>query len=241
MNKCLQKLRSIIKAKQSRLALSADVTDSQTLLKLADSIGPYICVLKTHIDIIEDFTPVLTKQLRALADKHNFLIFEDRKFADIGNTVKLQFTKGIYHIAQWADIINAHGVTGPGVIEGLQAGADLNKHALLLLAELSSKGSLAVGEYRDQVIEMANKYPEFVIGFIGQRRLTSNPDHIVMTPGVSLAASSDKLGQQYTTPREAIERGADIIIVGRGIIGAQNPANEAQKYQLEAWNASKQT
>lgn len=41
---------------------------------------------QTHIDIVEDFDQDLVKQLQALADKHDFVIWEDRKFADIGQS-----------------------------------------------------------------------------------------------------------------------------------------------------------
>jgi orotidine-5'-phosphate decarboxylase len=60
------------------------------------------------------------QELVNLSLKHNFLIFEDRKFADIGNTVKLQYSQGVYKISQWAQIINAHSITGSGVINGLR-------------------------------------------------------------------------------------------------------------------------
>ena len=49
-----------------------------TWFQLADKIGPHICVLKTHIDIIEDFAMDTCAGLEDAAKKHNFLLFEDR-------------------------------------------------------------------------------------------------------------------------------------------------------------------
>ena len=230
-NPIAKKLFQIMDEKKSNLCHNPDVTSSTKLLEIADAVGPEICLLKTHIDILEDFTPEVTHKLRSLADKHNFLIFEDRKFADIGHVVDLQFRKGIYRIADWADIINAHPMPGPGIIEGL-------KSALLLVAEMSSKGNLCSETYTKQTVEMAKEHAEFVIGFITQHRLTDDPRFIHMTPGVKLQQDSDTLGQQYNTPHHAIaEKGNDLIIVGRGILQAKDPALEAKKYREAGWKA----
>ena len=43
---------------------------------------------QTHIDIVEDFDEDLTHQLVALSERHDFVIFEDRKFADIGPSAR---------------------------------------------------------------------------------------------------------------------------------------------------------
>ena len=88
-------------------------------------------MLKTHIDIVDDFNMDKIHQLIDLSIKHNFLIFEDRKFADIGNTVKHQYSQGVFKINQWANIVNAHSVTGSGCVEGLKEVKDLNRLNIL--------------------------------------------------------------------------------------------------------------
>ncbi|KAI7834677.1 orotidine 5'-phosphate decarboxylase [Kickxella alabastrina] len=233
-----KQLFATMERKQSNLSLAADVSTKAELLALADKVGPYICVLKTHIDVISDFDTDLVEQLQALSIKHDFLIFEDRKFADIGNTVKLQYGGGVYRIADWAHITNCHVIPGEGIIQGLAEVGVPKGRGLLLLAEMSSKGMLATGAYTDKNIEMAVRN-DFVFGFIGSRRFTEERDLVTMTPGVGLHASGDALGQQYRTPELIItENGSDVIIVGRGIYGpGKDAVAEAQRYREAGWNA----
>lgn len=238
----LKKCLDIMESKKTNLALSADVTTAAELLQLADTLGPKICVLKTHIDVISDFTPALTTKLRQLANLHNFLLFEDRKFADIGNTVAMQFRDGIYQIAKWADLINAHVLPGPGIIEGLQSASIPHQHALLLLAQMSSTENLFSESYIQRCLQMAIAHANFVVGFIAQKRLLPEPDFLYLTPGVKLQPDRDQLGQVYTTPQQVIiENQCDIIIVGRGIITAADPLAEANQYRNQGWQAYLQT
>ncbi|XP_075965731.1 uridine 5'-monophosphate synthase [Anarhichas minor] len=232
------KLLKIMEAKQSNLCLSADVTSSEELLRLAASLGPTVCMLKIHVDILKDYTVAFTQKLQALAEKHNFLIFEDRKFADIGNTVKHQYEGGMYQISSWSHIVNAHAVPGPGVVKGLSAVGKPLGRGCLLIAQMSSQGSLATGEYIQAVLAMAEEQSDFVIGFICGSKITKKPEFIHMTPGVQMQAGGDGLGQQYTTPEEVLyNKGSDVIIVGRGILEAPDRLKAAESYRKSGWEA----
>ncbi len=236
LNPVARKLLLLMDEKKSNLVHNPDVTTSAKLLEMADRVGPKIVMLKTHIDIVKDFTPHLITQLRELAEKHKFLIFEDRKFADIGNTVKLQYQEGIYRISDWADIVNAHIISGPGIIESLKMVGLPKGRALLLLAEMSSKDNLATGAYTQKAVEWARANAEFVIGFIAQRNL--DPQLLTLTPGVNLAKEGDALGQKYSSPHKIIfEQKSDLMIVGRGILEAEDPVAEAERYRKAGWEA----
>jgi orotidine-5'-phosphate decarboxylase len=77
-NTVAAKLLKIMVAKQSNLCVAADVTSASKVISLAETVGPYVCLFKTHIDIVEDFSAQLIQELLAAAQKHNFLLMEDR-------------------------------------------------------------------------------------------------------------------------------------------------------------------
>lgn len=110
-----------------------------------------------------------------------------------------------------------------------------------MLAELSTKGSLAHGEYTKGTIDIAKTDKDFVIGFIAQHDMGGREegfDWLIMTPGVGLVDKGDALGQQYRTVDEVVAGGSDIIIVGRGILGkGRDPQVEGERYRKAGWDA----
>ncbi|KAK9779006.1 hypothetical protein AB5N19_01292 [Seiridium cardinale] len=341
-------LLRLMELKRSNLCLSADVTSARELIYLADKIGPSIVVLKTHYDLVNgwDFNPQTGTgaKLTALARKHGFLIFEDRKFGDIGSTVQMQYTAGSARIIDWAHIVNVNMVPGKAAVSALAEAAakwrsrvnyevktsvtvgtpvadafDDNgasededrlapleangtqgthhrdadgrkgsivsittvtqsfepvdsprfattteegdelvyagieeppyERGLLILAQMSSKGNFMNAEYTQACVEAAREHKDFVMGFISQESLSTEPadNFIHMTPGCQLppegeeengVVEGDGLGQQYNTPSKLVQVcGTDIIIVGRGIIKAADPQTEAERYRQRAWQA----
>ncbi|KAH9898676.1 Orotidine 5'-phosphate decarboxylase [Xylariomycetidae sp. FL2044] len=330
-------LLRLMELKKSNLCLSADVPTARELLHLADRIGPSIVILKTHYDIVTgwDFHPQTGTgaKLQSLARKHGFLIFEDRKFGDIGNTVQMQYTGGTARIIDWAHIVNINMIPGKAGVTALKEAAakwrsrvnyevktsvtvgtpvsdafDDNggegeeedylspmeapthpirneqsgrkgsivsittvtqsfepvdsprfgnaiaegdelvcagieeppyERALLILAQMSSQGNFMDEKYTRACQEAARENKDFVMGFISQGTLNSEPsdDFLSMTPGCQLPPegeedkqTGDGLGQQYNTPAKLVgTSGSDIIIVGRGIIKANSPQVEAER------------
>lgn len=225
-----QKILQIAIEKKSNLIVSADVTSTQELLDLVEKVGPHIVALKTHIDIISDFDHDKTiLPLKDLAAKYNFLLMEDRKFADIGNTQELQFTHGIYKISHWADFVTAQVIAG---YDSLDCFRNVGVVAIL---GMSSHGTLTDANYREEAIKIALSHPN-VFGGVAQNKISN--ELLLFTPGINLSDSGDGKGQQYNTPEYAFSQlETDFIIVGRGIYKSAEPEKSALAYKIAGWNA----
>lgn len=63
------------------------------------------------------------------------------------------------------------------------------RRAMLILAEMTTAGSLATGNYTDRGVEVARERPDPVMGFVATQRLVDHPrdhkeDFLVFTTGV---------------------------------------------------------
>ena len=233
--------------KQSLVVLAADKKTMNELNKLIDDVGDYISALKTHVDLIDDWTKEGWRDFVSKAKEKDLLIFEDRKHGDIGKIVRDQMG-GIYDSKSWADLITAHLISGPSILDGMQEAWDsVNKEGgVLLLAQMSSEGNLLeLPGYTDSVVKIGKKHP-ICFGFIGngsnheeiiKLRQQVGEEKMIWTPGVNLNSNDAELGQRYGDPKKAILSGSDAIIIGSGIHKASNPAEMALKYAKISWDA----
>jgi uridine monophosphate synthetase len=229
--------------KKSNIVASIDISDNDQFLAVAKAVAPHVVMIKTHMDVMQRFDDAFLNALLTIAKNQRLFIFEDRKFADIGNTVRMQFHEGIYKIADWADYITVHGVAGPGILAGLFGEQQKTKTGGFLLARMSAKDNLIDNAYTEKVLAMGIKHPA-VTGYIGhglnrediRKFRASIPGHqLLAMPGVQLKAGGDELGQQYLSVEEAMLGGADLLIVGRGIYRSSDPAAAAEEYKNAAW------
>ena len=206
----IKKIRDLIKIK-GKICLALDVSTLKELFYYIELLGNKICILKLHYDIIIDFNKDIDytiEKLNSYKKEYNFLIWEDRKFADIGYIMEKQIN---LHISKWADIISLHPIVGYKSIENIK---NIN---IILIGEMSSENNLFNKEYQNNIIEISNKY-ENIIGIVCQHKMTNK---LNIVPGISLNNNKDNMGQKYNTIED--RKFADIFVIGRTIYKANNP------------------
>jgi orotidine-5'-phosphate decarboxylase len=65
------------------------------------------------------------------------------------------------------------------------------------------------------------------------RRAVSNPDFVILTPGVRPGGTASNDQTRIMTPAEAVGAGANFIVIGRPITTAKDPVNAANSILSE--------
>ena len=225
-----------------RLLVALDVDNGAQALRLADQLAGVGCGFKIGLRLFTLEGPPL---VRTLVDRGS-RVFLDLKFHDIPNTVA-QAVESAVHTGAW--MINVHASGGAAMMQaaaraGSETAARLGKTPPLIIGVTVLTSSdqqmlQSIGVQRemlDQVVALARLTREAGLhGVVASPleaaaiRKACGPDFRIVTPGIRGAAAGGARNDQARTmgPREAIDAGADFIVVGRPIIAATDPRGAA--------------
>lgn len=227
-----------------RLIVALDVADVSEAKALASRLDPVVSFFK--IGLWLQFAPGVDDLIDSLigAGKKVFL---DAKMFDIpetvGRAVAVAARRNISFITVHGDekimraAMAAKGASGIKVF-AVTVLTSLDDAALremgygvgaLELVQMRARNAV---ECRcDGIIASANDNPDEI------RRLAQMPSLLIATPGVRQAEGSVNDHKRTATPREAIQNGADYIVVGRPIIAAPDPVAAARSFIQEMEDA----
>lgn len=223
-----------------RIYVALDTTDVTYAVDLAEKLKGLVGGMKVGKEF---FTANGPQGVQAIRDV-GMPVFLDLKFHDIPNTV----AGAIRAAAPIAPhIINVHAQGGPEMLkQAAQAGKDANiplTIAVTILTALDRNDLEATGvphSVEDQVVRLARLTQENGLDGvvcsareIAPIRAVCGPDFKLIVPGIRpvWAAKGDQ--KRIMTPRDAVEAGADILVIGRPITQADDPVAAARKIAEE--------
>jgi orotidine-5'-phosphate decarboxylase len=220
---------------KDRLAIALDFSESRLALDLVDQLGDSCRWLKVGMELYYAAGNALIAELRS----RGYRIFLDLKLHDIPNTV----AGGVRSATRaGAELVTVHASGGGAMLRAAAEGAKIPDGPRLLavtvLTSMDAAELAAVGVNcapADQVLRLARLAKDSGINGmvcsaeeVGTLRTELGPEAILVVPGIrpSGAASDDQ--RRVATAGEAIARGASMLVVGRPITRASNPADAAR-------------
>ena len=218
-----------------RLIVALDVPDAVSALNLTKKLGDAVSFYKIGLGMLTGGGLGLANELK---HEHGKRIFLDMKLFDIGATVE----SAVRGLAQFdLDFLTVHG--DPQVVAAAKEGAGGKNLKILAVTILTSLDRtdldgclLKPGTIEDLVIERAERaFEAGADGVIASphevtqiRGLPSSESKLVVTPGVRPPGSDLGDQKRFKTPADALNLGADHIVVGRPITRAKDPVLAAR-------------
>ena len=216
----------------------ASVAEAEELVKLLDG---RVGMFKIGLELFIDQGPSIVKRVRALSSAGIFL---DLKLHDISATVK----KAMASAARiGVDLVTVHASSSRKMLEMAVAGGN-GKTRVLGVTLLTDNDASVVNEcgFRDEYVNQTEllvlkramlAHAAGCSGVVcsgheaGVIKKKFGKEFLVVTPGIrplwSSVANDDQ--ERITTPAMAVKQGADLIVVGRPIRSAADPAAAADR------------
>jgi orotidine-5'-phosphate decarboxylase len=218
-------------SQEPRIIVALDFPDAAPALELVDRLDPGRCRLKVGKEMFTRFGPGLVAGLAG----RGFEVFLDLKFHDIPNTVAAA-CEAAADLGVW--MINLHASGGRPMMEAARERLARMSQAPLLIAvtvltsldagDLEETG--CPGNPRDRVLRLASLAQDAGLDGIVCSPKEAAPvrerlgqDFLLVTPGVRPAGTATKDQKRVMTPRDAIDAGADYLVIGRPITAASDP------------------
>jgi orotidine-5'-phosphate decarboxylase len=219
-----------------------DVPTAEQALKLAATVAPCVAAFKVGSELFTAAGPDIVRRLRALGAQ----VFLDLKFHDIPNTVARAVAAAVRLDVQ---MLTVHAGGGSTMLRAAEDAArrtaqELGRDAPLVLAVtvLTSADADTLAEVGcdPSPARQVERLAQLAVRS-GLRGLVCSPLEIVMlrqllpediqlvTPGIRTGGESPDDQKRTLTPREAIEAGADWLVIGRPIYAAPDPRAAAER------------
>ncbi|MEM8663220.1 MAG: orotidine-5'-phosphate decarboxylase [Pseudomonadota bacterium] len=215
---------------QSRLCLALDVQERAQAEALVAATEDSVGIFKIGLEFAMAGGLAYAKELASAGRS----VFLDMKILDIANTVAGAVRSAG---ALGVDYLTVHAY--PQAIAAAVAArpAGLNIVAVTVLTSLDD-ADLEQSGYRmsasdlvkRRIKEAAAMGADAVVCAPQEAEVAQRSGLTVITPGVRMAADAAGDQKRVATPQVAIGSGADIVVVGRPISGAANPAEAARRY-----------
>jgi orotidine-5'-phosphate decarboxylase len=223
-----------VKNARDRLIIALDVPDAERALDLARELSGEITFFKIGLQLYTAAGPEIVRAISATGAK----VFLDLKLHDIPNTVaKAVEAAGNLNVA----MLTIHLSGGRRMIEAAVAS---RPSSLLLLGVtvLTSSDAETLREtgVGSDVEQQALRLAELgaaagICGLIASPhelqslRARLGNDIAIITPGVRPAWAAADDQKRFLTPRQAIDNGADFLVIGRPVTARASPREAVQK------------
>ncbi|MCP3669113.1 MAG: orotidine-5'-phosphate decarboxylase [Gammaproteobacteria bacterium] len=224
-----------------RVIVALDYPESGAALELVSGLDPKLCRLKVGKEMFTRLGPAFVEQLAG----KGFDIFLDLKFHDIPNTVAAACAAAA-EMGVW--MINVHASGGRKMMEAASNRLQQLQSAPLLVAVtiLTSLGQDDITEIgypgtpAENVLRLAQLADSSGMDGIvcspleaQEVRPLVNSEFRLVTPGVRPASAVKDDQKRVMTPADAIQNGADFLVIGRPITGAEDPLQALRDIQSE--------